>query len=185
MIILGIIILFIIIVIALYNSLINRKNKVEYAFGGIDVMLKKRTDLIPNLVSSVQQYMAHERELLTKITELRSAVMSEGISDQQRFDLENQIGSALGRLKIAVEAYPDLKANQNFLQLQASLYEAEEQISASRRAFNAAVLNFNNSVEMFPTNILAGMMKYQRKASFEIPEQEREPVNVKELFAKP
>lgn len=178
----GIVLLLIIIVISLRNSLINRKNKVEYAFSSIDVMLKKRRDLIPNLVASVKEYMTHERELLSKITELRSQVMQENLPDNQRFDLENQIGGMLGRLRIAVEAYPDLKANTNVLQLQASLNEVEEQISASRRAYNAAVLSYNNAVEMFPTSIFANSMGYERKASFEIPQAERENVNVKELF---
>lgn len=179
----GIALLLVIIVISLRNSLINRKNRVEYAFSGIDVQLKKRRDLIPNLVASVQQYMTHERELLNKLTELRSNVMQDNLPDTQRFDMENQIGGLLGRLRIAVENYPDLKANTNVLQLQASLNEVEEQISASRRAYNAAVLSYNNAVEMFPTSMFANQMGYQRKASFEIPEGERENVSVKELFA--
>lgn len=165
-----------------YNSLVGRRNKVEYAFSSTDTMLKKRYDLIPNLVESVKQYMNFEKDLLTEVTRLRSAVMEENISDQQRFSLENQISGALGKLKVAVENYPDLKANQNFLQLQASLNEIEEQISAARRAFNAAVLDFNNAVEQFPSNIFAAMFGFRRKASFEIPKDERENISVKNLF---
>jgi LemA protein len=177
----GVVILLGIIVIALRNSLISRKNQVEYAFSSIDVMLKKRRDLIPNLVASVQQYMTHERELLTRLTELRSKVMQD-LPDSERFAAENQIEGLLGRLRVAVENYPDLKANTNVLQLQAALNEVEEQISASRRAFNAAVMSYNNAVEMFPTSFFAQSMGYQRKTSFEIPQEQRENVNVKELF---
>lgn len=170
--------------IATYNGLINKKNGVEYAFSSIDVMLKKRRDLIPNLIASVKEYMGHEKELLTKVTELRSQIIKaeEGGSEEERFNLENKLSGMLGQIKVAVEAYPDLKANENFLQLQASLNEIEEQISASRRAFNGAVYDYNNAIEMFPSNVIAGMMNYKRKASFEIPETERENVNVAELF---
>jgi LemA protein len=184
LILLGIIVLFFIWAIAMYNGLINKKNKVEYAYSSIDVMLKKRRDLIPNLVSSVKQYMEHEKGLLTEVTELRSQIIKaeEGGSDEQRFGLENKLSGLLGKIQVSVEAYPELKANENFLQLQAALNEIEEQISASRRAFNASVLDFNNGVEMFPSNIIAGMMSFKRKASFEIPSEERENVNVGEMF---
>jgi LemA protein len=180
----AVILLPILIFIVIYNGLISKKNNVEYAFSSIDVMLKKRRDLIPNLIESVKQYMQHESGLLTKITELRNSVMKAPDGSPERFDLENKLGSALGQVKVAVENYPDLKANTNFLQLQAALNEVEEQISASRRAFNAAVFDYNNGVEMFPSNIVAGMLGYQRKASFEIPQAERENVNVGELFKK-
>lgn len=184
LIVLGIVVLAVIIVIVLYNSLISRKNQVEYAFGGMDAMLKKRYDLIPNLVSTVQQYATHERELLEKITGLRTKALQGNLSDDEKVDLDNQMSSALGQIMVAVEAYPDLKANQNFLQLQASLNEVEEQISASRRAYNAAVTDYNNGVEMFPTNLLAGMMNLKRKKVFEITEVERQNLNVGDLFQR-
>lgn len=184
LIVLGIVVLAIIVVIVLYNSLINRKNQVEYAFGGMDAMLKKRYDLIPNLVSTVQQYASHERELLEKITSLRTKALQDNLSDDDKVDLDNQMSGALSKIMVAVESYPDLKANQNFLQLQASLNEVEEQISASRRAYNAAVTDYNNGVEMFPTNLLAGMMNLTRKKVFEITEIERQNVNVGELFQR-
>jgi LemA protein len=174
----------ILIFVVIYNGLISKKNNVEYAFSSIDVMLKKRRDLIPNLIESVKQYMQHESGLLTKITELRNSVMKAPDGSSERFDLENKLGSALGQVKVAVENYPDLKANTNFLQLQAALNEVEEQISASRRAFNASVFEYNNGVEMFPSNLVAKMLGYQRKASFEITEGERENVNVGEMFKK-
>lgn len=178
----GIAILILIIGITMYNGLISKKNSVEYAFSSIDVMLKKRHDLIPNLVASVKQYMTHERELLTEITALRTEVMNPNLSDEQRFQAEGKLSSMLGKVQIAVENYPDLKANTSFLQLQAAMNEVEEQISASRRAFNAAINNYNNAVEMFPTNIVAGMMGLRRRASFEIMETERANVNVSQLF---
>lgn len=184
LILLGLVAILVIWAIAIYNGLISKKNGVEYAYSSIDVMLKKRRDLIPNLVSAVKEYMSHEKELLTKVTELRSQIIKaeEGGSDHERFDLENKLSGLLGQVKVAVEAYPDLKANQNFLQLQGSLNEVEEQISAARRAFNGAVYEFNNAIEMFPSNIIAGMMKLQRKDSFEIPPEERENVDVGNLF---
>lgn len=179
LIVLGIILL---IGIIAYNSIVNRKNKVEYAFSSTDVMLKKRRDLIPNLIESVKQYMTFESTLLTDVTKLRSGLMNENLNDTERFQMENQVSGILGKLKIAVENYPELKASQNFLQLQAALNEVEEQISAARRAYNAAVYDYNNAVEMFPTNIFAGMFGYKRRTSFEIPAEERENVNVKSLF---
>jgi len=182
LIILGILVLTIIIVIFLYNSLIGKKNQVEYAFGGMDTMLKKRYDLIPNLVSVVQQYATHERELLEKVTSLRTQALQDNLSNDDKVAVDNQISDTLGQIKIAVESYPDLKANENFLHLQSSLNEVEEQISASRRAYNATVTDYNNGIEMFPTNILAGMMNFKRKKVFVITETERKNVNVGELF---
>jgi len=166
----------------MYNSLVGKKNQVENAFAGMDTMLKKRYDLIPNLVATVKQYMTHEADTLTKVTELRAKATSGTLSSDEKVDLNNRLGKMLGGIMVAVEAYPDLKASENFQQLQRSLNEIEEQLSASRRAFNASVMDFNNAVEMFPTNIVAGMMGYTRRRMFEIPESERENPNVKELF---
>ena len=168
----------------MYNSLINKKNQVENAFGGMDAQLKKRYDLIPNLISTVQTYMKHEADTLTQITELRAKAVSGQASDEEKVDLDNMITSKLGGIMVAVENYPDLKASENFNQLQRSLNEVEEQISASRRAYNATVTSYNNSVEMFPTNIIAGMMNMKHKNVFEIPEVQRENVNVGDLFNK-
>jgi len=168
----------------MYNSLINKKNQVENAFGGIDTQLKKRYDLIPNLIESVKTYMKHESETLTQITELRTKAMSGNISDDEKVSLDNAITSKLGGIMVAVENYPDLKASDNFNQLQRSLNEVEEQISASRRAYNATVTSYNNGIEMFPTNLIAGMMNMQRKNVFEIPESERKNVDVGNLFDK-
>ncbi|MDM8564663.1 LemA family protein [Candidatus Halobeggiatoa sp. HSG11] len=178
----GILILAGIIVAILYNSLIDKKNQVDYAFGGMDVMLKKRYDLIPNLVKTVQKYAIHERELLEKITNLRSQAVHSNLSNEEKINLDNQLSGTIGQIMVAVESYPDLKANQNFLHLQASLNEVEEQISAARRAYNATVTDYNNGVEMFPTNIIAGMMRLKRKQVFTIAAPERQNVNVGELF---
>jgi LemA protein len=168
--------------ILIYNSLVGKKNQVLNVFGSIDALLKKRYDLIPNLVSTVKTYMKHERGTLTDITELRAKAVSGKLSDDERVDLDNKISGMLGGIMVAVENYPDLKANQNFLQLQGAMNEIEEQISAARRAYNAAVTDYNNALEMFPSNIVASMMRYERKRLFEISEKERENVNVGELF---
>ncbi|NLE65436.1 MAG: LemA family protein [Elusimicrobia bacterium] len=172
------------VVMGMYNGLIAKKNQVENAFASIDTMLKKRYDLIPNLVASVQQYMQHEQKTLVGLTEMRARAVSGGLSPQETAELDQKITKTLGGIMVAVENYPDLKANQNFLQLQAALNETEEQISAARRAYNASVVDYNNAIEMFPTSIMAGMMNYQRKVVFTAAEAERGNVNVKELFKK-
>ncbi|MHC4748078.1 MAG: LemA family protein [Planctomycetota bacterium] len=172
----------ILIVVFLYNSLIAKKNQVTNVFGTIDAMLKKRYDLIPKLISTVKTYMKHERDLLEQITEMRAKALSGQLSDDQTVDLDNKITKAIGGIMVAVENYPDLKASQNFLQLQASMNEVEEQISAARRAYNAAVTDYNNAVEMFPTNILASMMSYKLKKVFEISEEQREDIDTDKLF---
>jgi len=171
-----------IILIVLYNSLIRRKNAVANAFGAIDAMLKKRYDLLPNLVETVKQYMNYERDTLTRITEMRTKAVNPGIPSDEKIQLENQIGSAMRNIMVQVENYPDLKANQNFLQLQGSWNEIEEQISAARRAYNAAVTDYNNAVQQFPTNIFANMMNFVPKSVLEIPEEERKNISAKDLF---
>jgi len=172
----------ILILIYMYNTLISHKNQVENIFGSVDAVLKKRYDLIPNLIASVQQYMSHEKELLEKITQWRSQAMKPNISDEQTIQLDKQMSGALGSIMVAVENYPDLKANENIMHLQRTLAEVEAQISAARRSYNQAVTDYNNAIEMFPTNLMANMMHYRRKAVFETDENERKNINVKELF---
>jgi len=179
LIVLGIII---IVLVLMYNSLINKKNQVENIFGSVDTQLKKRYDLIPNLVASVQQYMEYERTLLEKVTQLRTQAMKPNISDEQKIALDAQMSAALGSIMVAVENYPDLKANENIMQLQSTLHEVEAQIAAARRAYNQAVTDYNNAIEMVPTNFMAQWMHYTRKAVFEISKEERKNVNIKELF---
>jgi LemA protein len=173
-----------IIIAVLYNSLISRKNQVQNAFGALDAFLQKRYDLIPNLVAVVKQYMSYEQGTLTKITELRTQAISGNLSPDQKAQVDNELSKSLGAIKVAVENYPDLKANDSFMELERSWNEIEEQISAARRNYNAAVTDYNNAVEMFPTNIFAGMMNYQRKPVLEIPEEERKNISATELFNK-
>jgi LemA protein len=170
-----------VILILMYNSLISKKNMIENMEGAIDALLKKRRDLIPNLVASVKAYMTHEKSLLEEITRLRSEALE--VKDlNEKMQIENRLSQLLGNLFMNVENYPELKASANVLQLQETLTELEEQISAARRAYNQAVTDYNNAIEMFPTNIMASFMKLQRKKVFEIPQSERENVNVGDLF---
>lgn len=172
----------IVILVLMYNSLIAKKNQVDNIFAGVDTQLKKRYDLIPNLVATVSKYMEHEKSLLTEVTKLRAEANKPDLSENQKIELDAKVTSALGSIMIAVENYPDLKANENVLHLQASLNEVEGQISAARRAYNQAVTDYNNALEMVPTNFMANAMNYQRKDVFEISEGERQNINVKELF---
>lgn len=165
------------------NKLVSLKNNVDYSYSGIDVMLKKRYDLIPNLVSSVKAYMEHESNILIKITELRSQlVKSEGQSDE-RFELENKMSSLLGEIRVSMENYPELKSNDNITHLQKTLNEVEEQISASRRAYNFSVVKYNESIESIPLNIMAGAKELKPVTYFKIPEQEKAAPSVAKLFA--
>lgn len=170
--------------VLMYNSLISKKNQVDNIFAGLDAVLKKRYDLLPNLVASVQEYTAHEKTTLEKITTLRSEAMQQGIKRDTLVALDNQLTQALSGLMLSVENYPDLKANENFLHLQHTLNELEEQISAARRAYNQSVTDYNNAIEMFPTNIMASFMKLEQKTVFAIMESERKNVDVKNLFQK-
>jgi LemA protein len=168
--------------IGIYNSLINKKNQVTNAFSAIDVMLKKRFDLLPNLVETVKQYMQYEGDTLTKITELRNKALGSDATEGDKLALDSQIGAAVKGLMVSVENYPDLKANQNFLNLQSTWTESEEQIAAARRNYNATVTTYNNAVMMFPGNMFAGMLGYQTMPVLETAAEERENVNAKELF---
>lgn len=158
--------------VSLYNGFVRMRNNRENAFANIDVQLKQRHDLIPQLVASVKGYATHEKELLENLTKARTAAMSANTIDE-KIQAENQLSTALNGLKVAVEAYPDLKANQNFLQLQGEISDIENKLAASRRFFNSATKELNNAVETFPGNIFAGMFGFHREMMFEIPEQER------------
>ena len=165
------------VLIVIYNSLISRKNQVENSFSSIDVYLKKRSDLIPSLVATVKGYMDHEKDLLTKITELRSKAKEQSHYSDDRVGTENDITESMSKLFVAVESYPDLKASENMLMLQRSINEIEAQLSASRRAFNASVTNYNNGVETFPNSIIASMMGYKRRHVISLPSAEREQMD--------
>jgi LemA protein len=170
----------VIVLLWLYNSLVAYRNRVDNALGAVDVMLKKRADLIPNLVETVKGYARHEATLLELITRLRTETLQVPIQSQRRIDTEGQLSNALGQLRVSVEAYPDLKANENFLRLQSALNESEEQIAASRRAFNAAVLQLNNAVEMFPGSLVANAFGFKRRAYYEVADEDRAVPNVRE-----
>lgn len=172
----------ILIIILLYNSLIDKKNQVEKAFSSIDVLLKKRCDLIPNLVAVVKNYAQFEQQTLIEITNLRSRLVSGRATGGTRVDLENQISRLIENILVSVEAYPDLQANLNFIQLQEFLNEIEEQISAARRFYNTAVTEYNNAVEMFPSNLIAVAMNYRQRRLFVTSQQDRQNVDVRSLF---
>ena len=155
-----------------YNSLVKLRNNRENAFANIDVQLKQRHDLIPQLVATVKGYATHEREVLQRVTEARTAAMSaSGINE--KIAAENALSSALAGLKVSLEAYPELKANQNFLQLQTEIADVENKLAAVRRFLNSATRELNNAVETFPSNILAGMFGFTRQPMFEIPQESR------------
>ncbi len=175
-----ILIIILLVPVAMYNSLIAKRNQVRNIFATTDALLKKRFDLIPNLVTTVKGYADHERRLLEDITRARANRNWDQISDDEKIVMDNALRKAVGGVMLAVENYPDLKASVNFLHLQRTLNELEEQISAARRAYNASVMDYNNAVEMFPTNIIAAMGNFQRKNFFEIPETERQAPAVSE-----
>lgn len=168
--------------IGFYNSLIGRKNQVVNAFSAIDVMVKKRFDLLPNLIETVKQYMRYEEGTLTKITELRARAVSPSVSDGEKLQLDQQIGAAVRGLMVSVENYPDLKSNENFLNLQRTWTESEEQIAAARRNYNASVTAYNNAVMMFPGNMFAGILGYTPVSVLESSAEERENISARDLF---
>lgn len=165
-------------VVSLYNGLVKLRNQVKNAWSQIDVQLKRRHDLIPNLIETVKGYMKHEKETLENITEARSAAMSAGsVADKAK--AETQLNGAMSKFFVVVENYPDLKANQNFLSLQEELTSTENKISFSRQNYNDQVLFYNNKIQMFPSNIVAGMFGFKEEVFFEIEEpKEREVPNV-------
>jgi len=156
----------------LYNSLVRLRNRRQNAFADIDVQLRQRHDLVPQLVETVKGYAAHEKELLLRVTEARSAAMAARTIDD-KIAAEQQLTSALQGLKVQVEAYPDLKANQNFLQLQEELSDIENKLAASRRFFNGATTEYNNAVESFPGNLLARNFGFQREVFFDLGTESR------------
>ncbi len=164
-----------------YNRLIQKSNAITNAFGTIDAMLKKRFDLIPNLVATVQQYASHERETLERITALRTESF-EGLSMEEKQAVDRRLNEANRQLMLAVENYPELKASDNFMQLQRALNETEEQLSAARRTYNACVTDYNNMTRMFPSNLVAKLFNFKEKEVLAIPEAEREAPDVKRLF---
>ncbi|MCB0737078.1 MAG: LemA family protein [Bacteroidetes bacterium] len=172
----------IIAIIGMYNGLIRVKNQIDNAQGGIDAQLKKRFDLIPNLVETVKQFASHEKDLLENIVALRNSGLKQNLSDTEKASVDQKLSGALSGLMVQVENYPDLKSNENFLNLQRNLNEVESQLSAARRSFNASVTDYNNGIESFPKNIIAAMMGLKRRDVFIIAESEKANANVKNLF---
>jgi LemA protein len=163
----GILVVLAIWIFSLYNSLIRARNAVKNAWSQIDVQLKRRHDLIPNLVETVKGYMKHERETLEAVTKARTAAINAGgVAESGK--AEGMLSSALKTLFAVAEAYPDLKANQNFLALQEELTSTENKVSFARQAYNDATMSFNNKIEMVPTNIMASMFNFQKAEFFEL-----------------
>ena len=163
----ALLLLVVVFLISTYNGLVTLKNRVEEAWSDITVQLKRRADLIPNLVNSVKGYAAHESGVFEKVTEARSAVMN-AKSVAETAEAENMLEGALKSLFAVAEAYPDLKANQNFLQLQQELVDTEDKIQASRRFYNGGVRDLNTKIQIFPANLVAGMFGFQSREFFEV-----------------
>ena len=170
-----VVVVLIIAVIGIYNNLVKLRNNRENAFADIDVQLKQRYDLVPQLVATVKGYAEHEKGLLESITAARSAAMS-ATSIDDKIKADQQMTSSLAGLKVQVEAYPDLKANQNFMQLQGELADIENKLAAVRRFFNSATRELNNAVQTFPSNIFAGMFGFHKEAMYEIEASQRAAV---------
>ena len=176
-IIIAIIVLIVNYALALYNSFVKLNNKVKEAFSTMDVYLKKRWDLIPNIVETVKGYAKHEKDTLKEVVELRNSTYDK-MSDEEKIKTNEQLSSGINKIMALAEAYPDLKANENFKDLSKQLTKVEDDITNSRKYYNGVVRIYNNKVEMFPSNIFAGLFGYKSKAMFEASANERENVKV-------
>lgn len=163
-----------VVAVSIFNSVVGKKNQVEFAFASIDAQLKKRFDLIPNLVASCEKYMGYEETLLKDLAQTRMKMLQARADDTIALDIK--LSSQLRSVFALAENYPDLKAVETFTLLQRSLNEVEEQLAAARRAFNAAVTVYNNAVQMFPTSVAAKLMGYQSRTWFEAEQEERQQV---------
>lgn len=162
----------------IYNNLVTLRNRVDNAWQNIDTQLQRRSDMIPNLVETVKGYAAHEKETLAAVVSARNAAASATTPDE-KMAADNALSGALRQLFAVAEAYPDLKANTNFMQLQASLEETENKISYARQSYNDCVLNYNNGIQTFPGNIFAGIFQFKPRTGFEAAEAAREVPQVK------
>ena len=167
LIVIGIILLIVIWMVSIYNGLVRLRNRRQNAFADIDVQLRQRHDLVPQLVETVKGYAGHEKEVFYRVTEARAAAMNATTIDD-KIKTEQQLTSALQGLKVSMEAYPDLKANQNFLQLQEELSDIENKLAAARRFFNGATTEYNNAVESFPGNLVARNFGFNREMFFDL-----------------
>ena len=169
----GIVLLILLFIGTTYNSLVSLRNKVKDQWAQIDVLLKRRTDLIPNLVETVKGYAKHESETLENVIAARNKVVDAKTTEEE-IKADGELSRALGRLMAIAEAYPDLKANTNFLDLQANLKDTEDKIQYARQFYNDAVLIYKNKLEMFPSNIIASMFGFKHEAFFEASEADKE-----------
>lgn len=178
-IVIGIVVIFLLWLVGSYNSLVRRKNQVEEAWADIEVQLKRRYDLVPNLVEMVKGYMTHEREVFEKVTEARAGLVRGGAGDKLKAD--NMLESTLKTLFAVAENYPDLKANANFLELQRELTDTEDKIQSARRFYNTNVRDYNTAIESFPTNLIASSFRFEKKELFDIDEKgpEGRPIQVR------
>jgi LemA protein len=172
-----VVVLLVVVLIATYNSLVKLRNRIENAWAQIDVQLKRRYDLIPNLVETVKGYASHERETLEQVTQARNMAVS-ATGPAQQAQAENVLTGALKSLFAVSEAYPDLKANQNFLELQEELTGTEGRIAYARQFYNDTVYNYNTKIQSFPTNLIAGMFNFTEREYFEADDESRGPVTV-------
>jgi len=177
--IISLVILFLILVyvISVYNKLISLRNRVKDQWAQIDVQLKRRFDLIPNIVSTVKGYAKHEKETLENVIQARNTFLS-ATSKEEEIKADNELTGAISKLFALTENYPELKANENFLNLQDNLNETENKIAAARQFYNDIVLKYNNVIEMFPSNIIAGLFRFKSEPFFEVEQKERENVKV-------
>lgn len=166
----GILFILLLMAVSIYNRLVRLRNNREQAFADIDVQLKQRHDLIPQLVDSVKGYMGHERGVLTEVTEARASAMR-ATTINEKIAAEGRLSTALEGLKVSVEAYPDLKASQNFMDLQNEISDVENKLAAARRFFNSATKELNVAIEIFPSNIVAILFNFKRETMFELGEQ--------------
>ena len=167
--------------VAAYNALIGRRNRADQALSSIEVQLTQRYDLITKLVETVRQYMGHERSLLEDIVRLRAKAAS-APTPGARISADNDLSRAMTQLNVTMENYPQLRSSENFVQLQRSLNEVEEQISAARRSYNAAAVDYNNAIEMFPGSIIAGSMNFQPKKLYAAEARKLQDVDMRALF---
>ncbi len=173
---LGLLIVVVLMLISMYNRLVKYRNHRENAFADIDVQLRQRHDLIPQLVDTVKGYMKHEENVLTTVTAARSgALQAKTIND--KIAAENQLTSALQGLNVAIEAYPDLKASSNFAMLQEEISDVENKLASVRRFFNSATREYNNAVETFPSNIIAGMFNFNKEVMFDLGVEDRKTMS--------
>ncbi len=181
-IIIALLVFIVLVFIFIYNALVNKKNQITNAEGSMDAMLKKRFDLIPNLVDTCKVYLSHEKDVFNHLAELRTQSTAGKLDISQMENINTAASKTVGNLLLMAENYPELKSSNNFIQLQAAWNETEDQIAASRRFYNTAVTEYNNAIQMFPSNIVASIFGYKAKEVFKAAETEKANISAKNLF---